>query len=1217
VTLLCDSGSTESQALWAAPQRGEIAAAWRRSDADCMGPLIEAATLPAELRQPIDRLARQLVAGLRRRQSPFDIAAMLREFPLSSVEGMALMAMAESVLRIPDDAGIDRLIADKLAQLNWARHFRGDGTTASKVVAVCLSLLSRLAIADAPSATTLEAGRWPGARRGVVRTGVRAAIRLLGRRFVIAADIGQALRRSVGAERRGYRHSFDMLGEAALGEVEAHAYREAYRNAVEAVGAANAGRGVIAGAGVSVKLSALHPRYEFAQRGRVLTQLLPRLRELAEGAGHHDIGLCIDAEESERLDLSLDLIEALLRQGAPAGWQGLGLAVQAYQKRALPVVDYLIELARASGHRLSVRLVKGAYWDGEVKRAQVDGMRDYPVFTRRAQTEASYLACARKLLAHRDLVYPQFASHNARTVASVYQMAGGADGDGYEFQCLYGMGETLYDQIVAADGLHRACRIYAPVGKQRELLPYLIRRLLENGAAQSFLGLSADQRASIEEVVADPLDALRCDAEVGHSSIPLPSALYGNARRNSPGIDLADAGEIARLRAAIAACRAHPPTAVPLLEAAAAGMPAREVRNPADGEDLLGWTVDAAPADIDHAVAAAVTAAPAWAATPVAERAAILERAADLMAAEAPVLIALCVREAGKTLAASVAELREAIDYCRYYAAEMRAIGDGGLPLGVVACISPWNFPLAIFTGQVGAALAAGNVVLAKPAEQSPLTAHAAALILHRAGVPRGALQLLTGDGAVGSRLIADRRIDGVLFTGSNVVAREIQRVLAARGNTDLVAETGGVNCMIVDSTALPEQAVADIIRSAFDCAGQRCSSLRVLCLQEEIAEHVLDLLRGAMAELHVGDPADIACDVGPVIEAAAAEAIRAHVDELSRECRVFRAALSDDLRIGNYVAPTLIEIDSLQRLHGEVFGPVLHVLRYRSSQLGQLLAEINSMGYGLTLGIQSRVEATERFIVERARVGNIYVNRNMIGAVVGVQPFGGEGLSGTGPKAGGPLYLHRLMQRTAGPGWVGGGDSDDAAEAEFRALREWLAGISASALDANEREQVLRWWQQYADGRPPAGDIRLPGPAGEDNRLLFVPRGLLFGEPASFAGALNQVGAAVATGNRLLLPDEPRWRDLLHTLPPAVSHRVGVGRRDDTSIAAWLVDGEMADSVAMVARNRELAGRPGAILPMIVGGPGYDLWRLVVERTVSVNTAAIGGVVELLDSGG
>ena len=1011
------------------PLRAAIRDSCREDENAAVARILAAAEIPADTSDRIAERARGFVAAVRRqRLGKGGIDAFLHEYSLSSPEGVALLCLAEALLRIPDTETVDRLIRDKIGDADWESHLGRSESIYVNASTWALMLTGRL-LRAAPTAHDLRTAlRRFVARSGepVVRQAITAAIDILGRQFVMGRTIEEALGRASGAEHHGYRHSYDMLGEAAHTAADAGRYAAAYDGAIAAIGRSARGRAVAEAPGISIKLSALHPRYEMAQRERVLSEMSQILLDLARHARRVGIGLTIDAEEADRLDLSLDLFEALARAPDLAGWDGLGLAVQAYQKRALAVIEWLADLARRTGRRLMVRLVKGAYWDSEVKRTQERGLDGYPVYTRKVATDVSYLACARRLLAFGPIFYPQFATHNAHTVAAVLELAGGRRD--YEFQRLHGMGETLYEQVVGPERIDRPCRVYAPVGNHEDLLPYLVRRLLENGANTSFINRIVDDEQPIDEIIADPVSRLARLASKPHPRIPLPRDLYSPARRNSGGLDLNDPPALIALRDGLAEALHRPWTARPIIGGIEQPGPAEPVLDPSDLRRQVGTVVAAGPRELDRALARAQRSAPSWDHAPADERAAILERAADLYQNRMVELMALIIREGGRTIPAALAEVREAVDYLRYYAlcgrtdfaAPEQVPGPTGerdeIALhgrGVFACISPWNFPLAIFTGQIAAALAAGNAVVAKPAEQTPLVAAAAVRLLHAAGIPGDALHLLPGTGeAIGAPLVGDPRVAGVAFTGSTETARRINLDLARRPGpiAPLIAETGGQNAMIVDSSALAEQVVADVLTSAFESAGQRCSSLRLLYVQDDIAGRLLAMLAGAMAELVVGDPALIATDIGPIIDTAARDALEQHAQRMLREGRLlYQCPLPAGTEHGTFFAPRAFEIDSAERLHGEVFGPILHVVRWRADRLDAVLDEVAATGYGLTLGIQSRIDETARYILARLHVGNSYVNRNMIGAVVGVQPFGGEGLSGTGPKAGGPRYLHRF----------------------------------------------------------------------------------------------------------------------------------------------------------------------------------------------------------------
>jgi RHH-type proline utilization regulon transcriptional repressor/proline dehydrogenase/delta 1-pyrroline-5-carboxylate dehydrogenase len=1015
------------------PLRRRLRALYRADETQVVEALLNAAELPPEMQDRIAARARRLVEAVRQnRVGGGGIDAFMHAYELSSKEGVVLMCLAEALLRIPDAETANALIKDKLRGADFGQHLGESDSLFVNASTWALMLTGRILKLDEGASDLKGILKRMVTRSGepVIRQAVTQAMRILGRQFVMGRTIGEALERAEASEARGYRYSYDMLGEAARTAADAERYLEAYHGAIAAIGKAAKGKGPIAGPGISIKLSALHPRYEFAQRARVMHELVPRIVALGEAAKKFDIGFTIDAEEAERLDLSLDVIEAVSADPRLAGWGGLGLAIQGYQKRCLPLVDWLADMARRHKRRLMVRLVKGAYWDSEIKNSQERGLPGYPVFTRKASTDVSYLACAQRLLTSPDAFFPQFATHNAHTLSAIIEMAGGeaAARDKLEFQRLHGMGEPLYEQVVPQETMGIAARIYAPVGSHEDLLAYLVRRLLENGANTSFVNRIVDEKAPLDEIVADPVMKVRKLAQKPHPRIPLPIDIYGAERKNSKGIDLTDLDVLVPLQREVETAAARDWKTAAIIGGHPLSVEGVPVANPANLQQVVGRVANAGAKEVENAIARAVRAFPDWAATPAAERAACLERAADMLEAERGAVIALCIREAGKTIPDAIAELREAVDFCRYYAARARA--DFGKPLrmpgptgernqlalhgrGVFACISPWNFPLAIFMGQVTAALAAGNAVIAKPAEQTPLIAGLAIAILHRAGVPGDVLHLLPGDGpSVGAPLVADPRIAGVAFTGSTEVARGINRTLAAKDGpiVPLIAETGGQNAMIVDSSALPEQVVRDTVISAFQSAGQRCSALRVLFVQQDIAPKLTEMLAGAMDELKVGDPSLLSTDVGPVIDKDAKAMLEKHARRMDKEGRLIKEVKLDaDCPLGYFFAPRAYRIDALSRLEREVFGPILHVVEYAADRLDDVIDAVNRTGYGLTLGIHTRIDGKAAEIAERLHVGNAYVNRNMIGAVVGVQPFGGEGLSGTGPKAGGPHYLPRF----------------------------------------------------------------------------------------------------------------------------------------------------------------------------------------------------------------
>jgi RHH-type proline utilization regulon transcriptional repressor/proline dehydrogenase/delta 1-pyrroline-5-carboxylate dehydrogenase len=998
--------------------------------------LADCGRLPPDRSEAIQRHAASLADAVRAASgstSGFD--AFMREYHLESPEGVALMCLAEALLRIPDAATADRLIRDKVPSGDWEAHLGDSQSLLVNASTWGLMLTGRLIETAGSERTALGQGLTRLVSRlsePVVRAALRQAMRLLGSQFVMGRTIEEALERARG-EAAAYRYSFDMLGEAALTSRDAQVYFEKYRAAILAIGKhAPESDDIATRPSISVKLSALHPRYELAQKDRVLKELAPKLLGLVELARECGIGLTVDAEEAERLELSLLLIASVLQNRVLDEYPGFGLAVQAYQRRAYPVLQWLIGVTRAQRLRVSVRLVKGAYWDTEIKRAQERGLASYPVFTRKANTDVSYLACARLLANARDVIYPQFATHNPHTVAYIAELFGD-DPASFEYQRLHGMGEALYGQVRAAGG-SSACRVYAPVGPHQELLPYLVRRLLENGANTSFVNRISNSRLPVEVLTRDPIAEASGTTPIAHPLIVDPPRLYGTERRNSLGLNLVDGADLRQLKSSCETAASAPFRAVPLINGkSVASEETQWIMNPADESLLVGTVEQASPADVERAVSGAEAAQPAWDALPAERRAEILERAADAFELHRGMFVARCTLEAGKTVPDALAEVREAADFLRYYAGQARTqfgpprelVGPTGerntLRLrgkGVFGCVSPWNFPLAIFSGQVAAALAAGNAVVAKPAEQTPFSAALAVQLLHEAGVPPSVLQFLPGRGeTVGAALTADVRIAGIAFTGSNETARAIERSLAARRGSiaTFIAETGGINAMIVDSSALPEQVVLDAVASGINSAGQRCSALRLLLLQEEIAPRVLELLVGHLEELHIGEPGLLSTDIGPVIDRDALASLEIYAARVTAGATWHhRMRLPPGTERGRFFAPLIVELPSVRSLEREVFGPIVHVVRYRAVELDQVVEAVNALGYGLTLGIHTRMESVAEKITAHARVGNVYVNRNMIGAVVGVQPFGGCGLSGTGPKAGGPHYLPRFANEQA-----------------------------------------------------------------------------------------------------------------------------------------------------------------------------------------------------------
>jgi len=1119
-----------------------------RDERALLDELVAEAALSPEARARISARAADLVRRIRAVARPSLMEHFLAEYGLSTREGVALMCLAEAMLRVPDDSTIDALIEDKIAPSDWCRHLGGASSPLVNASTWALMLTGKV-LDDRPPGI---AGTLRGAVRRlgepVIRAAVGRAMKEMGRQFVLGQTITDALARARKREAQGYTYSYDMLGEAAMTAEDAARYARDYADAIAAIAGACTRDSVRDNPGISIKLSALHPRYEVAQGERVMAELVPVVLDLARKARAGGMGMNIDAEEQDRLVLSLRVIEAVLADPSLAGWDGFGVVVQAYGKRAGLVIDWLHAMAERHDRRLMVRLVKGAYWDTEIKRAQVEGLPGFTLFTSKPATDVSYIAHARKLIGHADRLYPQFATHNAHTAAAVLELAGGTD---FEFQRLHGMGERLHD-ILLTETFGR-CRIYAPVGAHRDLLAYLVRRLLENGANSSFVHQIVDEAVSPETIAADPFEALATTR--APAGLMAPEAIYGPARRNSAGFDLTDEGTLARIEAArdVALPDAGPITAA----AAGAAAAPRPVVNPATGA-VVAQVAEATPG----LACAAIAAARVWDA-PAAERARVLRAAADLYGEAFGPFFAALAREAGKTLPDAVGELREAVDFLRYYAAEGEA--RNGAPRGVIAAISPWNFPLAIFTGQIAAGLMAGNAVLAKPAEQTPLVAAIAVRLLHRAGVPREALQLLPGDGRIGAALTADPLIAGVVFTGSTETAQAIARSMAAHlaPGTPLVAETGGLNAMIVDSTALPEQAVRDITASAFRSAGQRCSALRCVYVQRDVAPRVVAMIEGAMDELRVGDPWRLESDVGPVIDAEAEAGIAGYLDAHAN--RILHRVPAPEG--GHFIPPTLLEVSGIEAVEREVFGPVLHLATYAARDLDAVIDAINTRGYGLTFGLHSRIDARVQQVSEAICAGNIYVNRNQIGAVVGCQPFGGEGLSGTGPKAGGPLYLPHLEAPPPAP-----------------------LGPSP-------------WEGTAADPLPPGGlppaeprgrdEQLMPGPTGELNRLARSSRGPVLCLGPGTATAEAQVRAVRALGGDAVAARGP-------VAPEALTRMPGI------AAAVWWGDEAQARAYA-----RALAEREGPIVQLICDAPTAA--RVLRERHLCVDTTAAGGNAALL----
>lgn len=1258
------------------PIRQKIREFYRIDEHIAVDHILPAAEVNVRARSRAWDRARKMVLKIRQdQQGKGAIDALLNEYSLSSEEGVVLMCLAEALLRVPDKHTQDELIRDKISQGQWSTHLGASDSLFVNASSWGLLLTgSMVNYADKRNKDQFGLLKKTVGRLGepVIRKSMNYAMKIMGQQFVMGETIQAATKRAATKEQQGYVYSYDMLGEGARTMADANIYFSAYENAITAIG----GVALASGKndprkvpGISIKLSAIHPRYEFSHKERVMSELVPKLKALCLQAKKYNIGLTIDAEESERLEISLDVIEAVFSDKDLGDWQGFGLALQAYQKRAIFVVDWLRELTLRTNRKMMVRLVKGAYWDSEIKNAQKEGLRHFPVFTRKSSTDVSYHACANKLLEYRDTIYPQFATHNAYTAATIVELAGD-DKAGFEFQCLHGMGDSLYDQIVSQENIQ--CRIYAPVGQHEDLLAYLVRRLLENGANSSFVNAIVDELQPVESLLEDPVEKTQRLKTKYNAQLIKPIDLYRSegkhGRDNSKGLDLTDINTLTQLKPALDNWfNEH------LIKNSALPDGAMAIRNPANHREIIGFHQHASADDMLDMIENAQVAFTRWSKTPVTERAALLNRIADILERHIDELIALCIKEAGKVAQDGIDEVREAVDFCRYYAARAIELStDERLEArGVVLCISPWNFPLAIFLGQVAAAIATGNTVLAKPAEQTSLIALRAIELMHSVGLPKHVVQAVIARGsAVGKTIVPDPRIQTVMFTGSTQTGTHISQVLAQRGGDQVpfIAETGGQNCMIVDSTALPEQVVDDVISSGFQSAGQRCSALRVLFLQDDIADNVIHMLQGALAELRIGDPAKLSTDIGPVIDQKALDALNAHVEYMKLQGELlYQCEFSDEVKDKNghfFFAPRLYEIDNINLLKQEVFGPCVHIVRFKGNQIENVIEQINSTGFGLTMGIHTRIEYRALELAKLSRAGNIYINRNMIGAIVGVQPFGGRGLSGTGPKAGGPHYLTRLMKEKSTP---------DAAI--FNALESKLASVTQNANAISQAKQIMekangaeKEWrltelntriscvrqllakialvdivdeladdlnQTLASARAQLIKIEkrlkkpqiLPGPTGESNIIYLENRGNIIcyaDEDVSFNFWVQSIVTALATGNTVItVVSELFYQEALAFRDKFIATGAAKGVLQvaklshlDTLLAHPALSGVVVDggSESKHYVSEKLAQRQGAILP-VISSEYFDnlIQRLVTEKTISIDTTASGGNTSLM----
>ena len=1186
----------------------------------CIESLLTGLDLAAETREAMSAQAAELVRQVRNHSSPTMMEKFLGEYGLSTKEGVALMCMAEALLRVPDKATIDALIEDKVQAGDWSSHLGHSNSSLINSSTWALLVTGKLlAPVDADKLGSTMRSLVKRVGEPLVRKAVAQAMKELGSQFVLGRTMKEATHRAKKLTTQGYTHSYDMLGEAARTAEDAARYFDAYSKAIADLAPHCNDDDIRNNPGISVKLSALHPRYEWGQRDRVLTELVPKVLALALQAKVANMGFNIDAEEADRLDISLDVIAAVLAAPELAGWNGFGIVVQAFSKRAPWVLDWLYELAKGLDRKIMVRLVKGAYWDAEIKRAQVMGLKGFPVFTRKANTDLSYLACAKQILTMNDRIYAQFATHNAHSVAAILQLADASQA--YEFQRLHGMGESLHASVMAQGGVR--CRVYAPVGAHQDLLAYLVRRLLENGANSSFVHQLVNPEIAPETIAQDPINAvlerLNQGLSCGSHAIVQPKDLFaqegGSYRKNAKGWDITDAPTVEGMQVERAHLAQERWQAMPIVANGSGAEGAPEwVINPATDDEQVGQVFLTSKEQLEAAIIAAPQGQAQWLAMPIAQRVACFEKVADLYEANATELFAILTREAGKNWLDAVGELREAVDFARFYAQEMAAT-PYNQGLGVVSCISPWNFPLAIFSGQIFAALAAGNAVLAKPASQTNLVAYRAVQLMHEAGIPAAAVQFLPGGSKeVGAPITSDARVSGVCFTGSTPTAQHINRVMATHLAADavMIAETGGINAMIVDSSALPEQVVRDVLASAFQSAGQRCSALRMLYVQEDIADKVLHMLYGAMDELTIGNPWHLNTDVGPVIDAAAKTKIEKHITEHATKGNLLKQLSAP--KAGLFVGPAVIKLNGIEDLSEEIFGPVLHVATFAAKGLAKLIDTINAQGYGLTFGVHTRVDARVEQLVKGVHAGNTYVNRNQIGAVVGSQPFGGEGLSGTGPKAGGPQYVQRLRKPQLVQAATPSGSIVSLGQVQHA-----IDSLSAKALDQwqNSSDRLSQLTHVFGGQASRLQDlcrnvILLPGPTGELNQLSTVARGIVLCLGPGRQAALLQAQTALAQGNGVVLVANDL--NLPNSDLPLVVIKGQLSATDITQLSGYHAIAANSHGPYQQQLRLALANKLGPLLPLI--SETADPQRYTMERHLCIDTTAAGGNASLIAAG-
>lgn len=1161
---------------------------------------------------------------------------ILQEFSLCSKEGIALMSLSEALLRIPDKKTKEKLIKDKISNKNWKNYIKKDSYFLVKIMSISFILINT--ILNKKSKIKLINIFYKiikNISKPIIRKTIYKTMKLIGKQFIFSEKIKGKIKKY---NKNKFNYSYDVLGESALTKREVKKYVYLYQKAIEEIGKKSIGKNIYKNSGISLKLSALHPRYCRIQYNRVMEELYPILFNLTLQAKNHNISISIDAEESDKLEISLDLFKKLLYEQKLLGWNGLGFAIQAYQKRCLYVIDELIELAKKTQHKIMIRLVKGAYWDSEIKKTQINGLKDYPVYTKKIHTDISYLACAKKLLSHPDVIYPQFATHNTQTLSSIYHMAGkNYFKEQYEFQCLYGMGENLYKQVVGSlynNKLDRQCRIYAPIGKHETLLPYLVRRLLENGANTSFVNKIANKNIKLKELVQNPIDDIlqnnQSNKKIGmsHDKIPNPRFLYGKKRKNSYGIDLNNEQSLKKLSEFLITSPLYY-NITPLLSKTNILFDQiakkKTIINPANQNDIVGYVHDTPINEIKNIIKNADKALNYWKKTTIQKRSKILKKTAKLIEKYFYNFIAILIRESGKTYNNAVSEIRESIDFLRYYAQEIKEnLNENQIePLGIVVCISPWNFPLAIFIGQISAALASGNVVLAKPAEQTPIIATLAVKLLYKSGVPKSVLQMLTGKGSIIGTKIIENNIDGVIFTGSNDVAKTIQKNISKKLNrhnkpVTLIAETGGLNTMIVDSSALTEQVVNDVIISAFDSCGQRCSAMRLLCIQEEVYEKTINMLKEAIIEYSVGNPIELNTDIGPIINKESKEKIIKYINKMKKNGNKVHQSIKN--KNGNFITPTIIEINDINELKNEIFGPVLHVLKYKQKKIKKLIKKINNLKYGLTFGLHTRIDNFAYYISRKIKAGNIYINRNMIGAVVGVQPFGGEGLSGTGPKAGGPLYIYKLLNKYKNININKIIEKSN----DFYKLKNWKSSIKKF----EEYKIFCEWAKKQNDQiieklfnkqeKPQNNNISniLTGPTGELNNYFLIPKKKILCLAKNKTDIFNQLIITLKIGCKILWINDMIHKKIKDQLPKKVQKKIYIVKEWEQKDCDFDFVIHHGDKHELKEICKKIADKPGKIIgiqSLKQGDKNIQIENLFHERVISTNTTATGGDINLI----